>query len=225
VAAASARYDGHADWYDETFAPFEEDAEWLEQLLGPGNGRPCLDVGCGTGRYAERLTGMGYHVYGIDLSADQLRIAKARARRIALGDARHLPIRAESVDTVVSLYLHTDVENFAEVVAEITRCVRSGGRVVCFGLHPCFIGPFVDRSNEHEDDALRFVPGYGAKGWAHQGSGGGVGLWARVGGHHKTLSEFLDAFTHAGLHLERLIELPGGGAIIPRNIAVVATKH
>jgi hypothetical protein len=96
---------------------------------------------------------------------------------------------------------------------------------VYVGLHPCFIGPFVDRTTEIDDQALRFVPGYGTSGWARRGSGGGVGLWSRVGGHHKTLAAFLQAFIDAGLRLERVIELSGGGTVLPRNIAVAATKH
>ena len=44
VAAASARYDGHAEWYDDRFPPFDEDADCSAQLLSPGEGRACLDV-------------------------------------------------------------------------------------------------------------------------------------------------------------------------------------
>jgi hypothetical protein len=122
------------------------------------------------------------------------------------------------------MYFHTDVEDFAAVVSEIGRCLKVRGPFVYIGLHPCFIGPFVDRSHEHEDNGLHFVAGYGASTWAYRGSGGGVGLWSRVGGHHKTLAGFLSAFPDAGFRLDRVAELPGGGAVVPRNIAVVATK-
>lgn len=93
------------------------------------------------------------------------------------------------------------------------------------GLHPCFIGPFVNRTTEIEDQALHFVAGYGTSGWARRGSGGGVGLWSRVGGHHKTLAGFLGAFIDGGLAVEQVVELSGGGTVLPRNIAVVAAKR
>ena len=32
------------------------------------------------------------------------------------------------------------------------------------------------------------------------------------------------AFLDAGLSLERVVELPGGGVILPRNVAIVASK-
>jgi ubiquinone/menaquinone biosynthesis C-methylase UbiE len=179
VGAVPARYAGHADRYDRSFPVWEEDAATLLRLLGPGDGRRCLDVACGNGRYAPTIAGAGYEVVGVDVSADQLRVARGRLDRRVRGDARALPLASGAVDVAVGLYVHTDVEDFAAVVAEIVRCLVRGGRLVYLGLHPCFIGPFVDRSAEADDRALRFVPGYGDSGWAAQGSGGGVGLWRR----------------------------------------------
>ena len=46
----------------------------------------------------------------------------------------------------------------------------------------------------------------------------------RVGGHHKTMASFFAAFLDSGFSLERVVELPGGGVILPRNIAVVVSK-
>jgi SAM-dependent methyltransferase len=224
VAPAPARYDGHADWYDRVFGVFAEDAAMLAALLAPGGGRLCLDVGCGTGRYAALLAELGYRPLGVDISADQLRIARSRVHRLARTDAGALPVRSASVDAAVALYVHTDVEDFGAVVAEVARTLRPGGRLVCLGLHPCFLGPFVDRVTEDADGALRFVPGYGSTGWSSGFARGRVGLWRRVGGHHKTLAGFLGAFTDAGLVIEQLRELAGGGTVLPRNIAVAARR-
>jgi SAM-dependent methyltransferase len=123
------------------------------------------------------------------------------------------------------MYFHTDVEDLAGAVAEVARCLRPGGRFVYIGLHPCFIGAFVDRTAEVDDQALRFVPGYSTSRWMRRGSGGGSGPWSRVGGHHKTLEGFLSTFIDAGLRLERIVELSGGGVVLPRNIALAAAKH
>ena len=224
MAPAPARYDGHADWYDRTFGVFAEDAETLAELLGPGDGGPCLDVGCGTARYAGVLSDLGHRPVGIDVSADQLRIARGRLRALARGDAAALPVRPASVDSAVALYVHTDVEDFGAVVAEVARALRPGGRLVCLGLHPCFLGPFVDRSTEDAKRALRFVPGYGAGGWSWRSTRRRDGLWRRVGGHHTTLAAFAAAFIDAGLVIEQLRELAGGGTVLPRNIAVAARR-
>src|SRR5205085_5150603 len=75
-----ARYDGHADWYDETFSAFPaaEDAEFLQMALPAGGGAAGLDVACGTGRHGEAIAAAGFTPLGFDLSADQLRVARAR---------------------------------------------------------------------------------------------------------------------------------------------------
>jgi hypothetical protein len=43
------------------------------------------------------------------------------------------------------MFFHTDVEDFATVARDVARCLCPGGRFIYVGLHPCFIGPFVNR--------------------------------------------------------------------------------
>jgi len=220
------RYDGHADWYDDTFSPFAagDEAELLSELIGRNPGEVCLEIACGTGRHVELLVRCGYRVLGLDVSADQLRIAQRRVRTLVRGDALGLPIREGSIRHALGMYFHTDIEDFAAALREVARCLSPSGRFVYLGLHPCYIGPFVDRSRESEEFALRFERGYGDVGWSERGSGGGIGLWSRVGGHHKTLTAFLNAFIDARLTITRFVEFPGGGTILPRNIGLAATK-
>ncbi|HLJ09156.1 MAG TPA: methyltransferase domain-containing protein, partial [Acidimicrobiia bacterium] len=77
----AARYDGVADWYDEAFSTYgseEGTAGRLADRLGPGRGRPLLDVACGTGLHFSLVERRGWRVVGVDLSADQLRLAHQR---------------------------------------------------------------------------------------------------------------------------------------------------
>jgi SAM-dependent methyltransferase len=221
-----ARYDGHSDWYDETFGAFSYDGEtaFLRGRLGPGNGEICVDVACGTGLHARTIAGAGYRVVGFDISADQLRLARRRLDVAVRADARYLPLRDQAVALALGMFFHTDVADFAAVVRDVARCLRPDGRFIYVGLHPCFLGPFVDRTYESRDLGLRFVPGYGDGGWAGRGSGDGSGVGGRVGFHHKTLEGFLGAFTDAGLNIREVREIPGGGVVLPRNIALVAVK-
>jgi SAM-dependent methyltransferase len=229
----TARYDGHADWYHEIFPrPLDEDAAALTGMLGPGTGQVCLDLACGTGRHLPVIAAAGYRPLGIDLSADQLRIARRGAQHdgqrsghgLTRADARALPLPAASVDAAVGAYFHTDVEDFPAVVAEVARCLRPGGRFAYVGVHPCFVGMFVDRVTEARDGVLSFRPGYGTRGWAQRSAPGSMGLSTRVGFHHKTLEAFLGAFTGAGLHLTDIEEMPGSGTVLPRDIAVAAIR-
>jgi ubiquinone/menaquinone biosynthesis C-methylase UbiE len=223
-----ARYDGHAEWYDQTFGAFlnEEEESFLRECLGTGGGRICLDVACGTGRYGRILEDTGYRAVGLDISADQLRFARPRLSATVQADARFLPAQDASVTMAAGMFFHTDVEDFAAVVREVARCLRPGGRFIYLGLHPCFVGPFVNRMTEREDLALSFVTGYGNIGWANRASGDGSMIAGRVGFHHKTLASFLDAFMAAGLAIRAAREFAvGGHVVLPWDIAVVTEKH
>jgi ubiquinone/menaquinone biosynthesis C-methylase UbiE len=141
----AARYDGFAWWYDEHLAaPFRAAGdEALERLPGAGAGR-CLDLCCGTGTHLEALCALGWRVTGVDISVDQLRIARQRAAGLPVelvqGDAERLPFDDELFDAVVSMFSHTDVDDFSAVLREAARVLRPEGVLVYVGLHPCFVG-------------------------------------------------------------------------------------
>jgi SAM-dependent methyltransferase len=223
----AARYDGHADWYDENFAVvnIRAEQEFLRQSLGAGNGEICVDVACGTGLHGQAIAAAGYRAVGVDISADQLRFARGRLTAAVQADACCLPMPDRSVAVAVGMFFHTDVEDFAAVLSEVARILQPAGRLIYIGLHPCFIGPFVSRTTEARDLSLQFVEGYGNVGWTRRGSGDGTGVWSRVGGHHKTLASFLNAITGTGLLIHAVREFSGGGVVLPRNLGVVAQKR
>lgn len=227
MSESKARYDGYADWYDETTShwPKDEETGFLRDHLGAGRGEVCLDIGCGTGRYGAAVAAAGYRAVGVDLSRDQLRFARRRLAAAVCGDGRRLPARDGAVPVAVGMYFHTDVADFAGVVREVARCLRPGGRFLYVGLHPCFLGPFVYRLEESAERGLTFMPGYGQVGWASRGSGDGTHVAGRVGFHHKTLESFLSAIIQAGLCLREVRELSGNGTVLPRNLGLVAEKR
>jgi ubiquinone/menaquinone biosynthesis C-methylase UbiE len=134
-----ARYDGLADEYDAFVDTGSEyyavAAGALEQLLGPGDGR-CLDVGCGGGHFFRVPLGLGWSVTGVDASADQLRVARARAPDVDLleGDATALPFPDGTFDAAYSTFTHTDFDDFAargsarsSTCRSASSCPRSPG--------------------------------------------------------------------------------------------------
>jgi SAM-dependent methyltransferase len=217
-----ARYDGVADYYDEHLRAFTLDrSATLKNLLGPGPGR-CVDLGCGGGLHFDNLLGLGWTVTGVDVSADQLRVARERAGdavELVQADAADLPFDDAAFDAVASVFVHTDVPDYSAVVREAARVLRPGGRFVHLGLHPCFVGPFSQYQGPTEPPLL--FDGYRRTEWTNDAPGFGEGLRRIVGSHHVPLAELLNAMLAAGLRLDRFEE---PGEDYPRVLAVSATR-
>ena len=203
-----ARYDGIADWYDTDFLGQAHDAGRAAAvaLLGPGPG-VLLDLGCGTGAHTVAFREQGWEVTGVDVSADMLRRASDRDLHVVQADVSALPFEGATFDAAVSLWTHTDVDDFAKLVAEAARVLRAGGPFVYVGGHPCFLGPHsvfrYGRGVPELHPGYRPPRRYGA---SEPGVFNSEGLRARVGATHVPLGEFLDAFAAAGFSIERFEE-------------------
>jgi ubiquinone/menaquinone biosynthesis C-methylase UbiE len=223
----AARYDGFAAWYDERLGPFTSAASnVVERLLGAGSGR-CLDLCCGTGRHLQTLVGLGWHVTGVDISADQLRLAEERAPssvELLRADAAALPLPDGCFDAVVSLFSHTDLDDFALAVREGARVLRPGGVFLYVGLHPCFVGPHARYGVDEEVPEL--YAGYRKAGRFREASGiSPEGLWAKVSGMHLPLADLVQAFLDAPLTLDRVEEDADADERYPRRIALRARRQ
>ena len=217
-----ARYDGVADYYDEHLREFTlASTEVIRELLGEGPGQ-CLDLGCGTGLHFATLAELGWTITGVDVSADQLRLANRRGAAFELvqADASVLPFADARFDVVASIFTHTDMDDYAAAVREGTRVLAHGGRFVHVGLHPCFAGPFSRYTGE--DTPPELFLGYRDSGWTDDAPGLGEGLRRMVGTFHLPLAGLLQAFADAGLLLDRFLEPPG--AAFPRVFAVAGLK-
>jgi SAM-dependent methyltransferase len=205
LTVKAARYDGLAAWYEEfrpSLSPDEIDV--LQRILGRGTGR-CLDLGCGTGVALEPLEALGWSVIGVDVSDDLLEVARRRGFHAAHAAAEALPFEDESFDAAVSIWTHTDVDDFPALLGELARVLRSGAPFVYIGAHPCFVGPH-----------SRFFGATGVPelhgGYARAGrydDGPAIrpeGLRARVGATHLPLGLFVQAFLDAGFTVERFEE-------------------
>jgi SAM-dependent methyltransferase len=223
----TARYDGLADEYDafvdSTSAYYVAAQDALRRLLGPGAGR-CLDVGCGGGQFLRVPLELGWQAVGADMSVDQLRIARRRHPELEFvrADATALPFEDESFDAAFSTFTHTDFDDFAAAVAETRRVLRSGGRFIYVGNHPCFVGP----TQQHVETGVpRLHPGYRRAGsWqAADAPGTTPGGWRqRLGSFvHLPLADFLSCF--AGFTLDAVEELDDGYEY-PKTIALALRK-
>ena len=215
-----SRYDGHAEWYDGWNRPkAERNAADVRDLLGSGSGL-CLDLGCGSGLYFDVLTATGRTVVGLDRSADQLSIAQGRSRQIVQGDAAALPFADGSFPAVATLWISTDVDDFAAVLAEAARVLAPGGLLVFYGAHPCFNGP---HTQWLDDGGGLAHPRYRRAGWHPEAPWWGAYVRRRVGMRHHPLADLLNAFITTGLVIEHVAE--PGDRPVPVILAIRAHKQ
>ncbi len=121
----------------------QEIARALFPFGGPAPGTHILELGCGPGFYACRLS-QEYpqiHATGVDLSRRLIARAKSRAARRSLrnctfahGDAHALNAAENSIDAIVVSRLFLIIQNREAVLNEIFRVLKPGGR--CFIAEP-----------------------------------------------------------------------------------------
>ena len=129
--------------------------EFLERLaIAPGT--RMLDIGCGAGQIAIPAARAGVQVIGVDIAANSIEQARARAQAEALdvrfdeGDAEMLAFEDHSFDLVVSLIGAMFAPRPERVAAELVRVCRSGGRIVMANWTPeGFVGQMFKTIGKH----------------------------------------------------------------------------
>jgi SAM-dependent methyltransferase len=96
------------------------------------SGSSLLDVGCGTGAVLEPAAsaiGPRGAAVGIDRSAPMAAQAHARGHLVAMMDARELAFPAGVFDAVVANFVLTYFTEPPQVLVELRRVLRAGGRL------------------------------------------------------------------------------------------------
>ncbi|WP_422371087.1 ArsR/SmtB family transcription factor [Hoeflea sp.] len=142
-----------------------------------------LDLGTGTGRMLELLSGRYRRAIGIDSSRDMLAIARAQLDEAGIthasvrqGDILNLPLDRESFDVVTIHQVLHFLHDPLPAISEAARMLRPGGRVVIVDFAP------------HDHEGLRIDH-------AH----------ARLGFSHAQVGEWLE---ECGLTVEKIVDLP-----------------
>ena len=100
-----------------------------------GRGRVLVDIGCNWGRWCVAAARQGFKPIGIDPQLGALMAAKRVTRKLGVdawfvcADARHLPLREQSVDFgfSYSVLQHLSHDDVARVLAGLSKALKPGG--------------------------------------------------------------------------------------------------
>ncbi len=134
-----ATYDRVAAQYAETFLDELDAKPFDRELLGRfaealrDRGRVC-DLGCGPGQIGRYVRERGADVFGVDLSAGMVAIARELnpGMEFEVGDARQLPLETDSLAGIVAFYslIHLPREEIPTALAECARVLAPGGALL-----------------------------------------------------------------------------------------------
>ncbi len=105
----------------------------LEEALRGAPGRRLLDIGGGTGNYAQALRRQGWDPLVVDLNGPMLARARSKGLRTLQADAVALPLPNGSADAVMLVSMLHHVPDWRGALREARRVVRPGGRLALMG--------------------------------------------------------------------------------------------
>jgi SAM-dependent methyltransferase len=101
------------------------------QAVREAQPRSVLEVGCGEGELAERMSReLEADVVAVDQSERMVELARARGVDSHVGDVQALPFADASFDVVVAAWMLYHVPDLDRGIAELVRVLRPGGRLV-----------------------------------------------------------------------------------------------
>ncbi len=102
----------------------------LLTALGSIERKSILEVGIGTGLFANEFKKLGAIVYGIDPAENMLKIAQSRDLNVKSGQGESIPFEDNTFDITISM---TSMENSKlpqKFLTEMVRVTKPGGKVV-----------------------------------------------------------------------------------------------
>jgi SAM-dependent methyltransferase len=215
------------DVYDEyatEYAAYARDREGKEtrddpflsrflDVIGDVSGLTVLDAGCGEGYLARILTQRGANVTGIEISPRLVEMARAKTSEgtitYQVADlSQPLPAYHQHFDLSASFFVLNDVADYRGFLSTLGSVIKRGGRAVFFLNNP-YSMVLRGQVTNYFDSGKAFP----YLGMAEAG--------VHVYYYQRTLQEYLDACFSAGLHLQRLVDVPTPEGFFTRTSATL----
>jgi 2-polyprenyl-3-methyl-5-hydroxy-6-metoxy-1,4-benzoquinol methylase len=116
----------------------------VERLLNLQAGERVLDVGCGNGVLARRLSELGGKVKAVDFSAELIELAKARGGEIDYGvvdatdEAALRELGEGQFEAIVCTMAMMDMPTLTPMFRAVKALLKTDGRFVFATMHPAF---------------------------------------------------------------------------------------
>ena len=132
-------------------------AKTLEANEKPGS--IVVDIGCGNGIESNYLSSKGFCVIPMDFSREAVGYAKAMGISPILADATNIPVKDNSVDSILCSYFFCNLQEseLGILLSEASRILVPGGRVY-FSTHPKLDGKERDYASVIDD--IEDAPNY-----------------------------------------------------------------
>lgn len=137
LSEGSKSYHDEAHIY-ERFSQAEDMPGKILKILHPLTAsKNVLDIGCGTGKYMIELAPYAKKYIGLDISADQLKIAESKLNGLAnvnliCSSAENIALPDESIDTIISTWVFgtiLDETRRAKALSEARRVLKKYGSI------------------------------------------------------------------------------------------------
>jgi SAM-dependent methyltransferase len=206
------------DWAAWARTPDHDHFFWHYNLprfleIVPAPGALTLDVGCGEGRLARVLTGLGHRVVGLDSSPTLVGLAATHDQAVAAvnADAMALPLAVSVADQAIAFMSLLDIDDLTGAVHVLGRVLVPGGVLCLATLHPIStVGDFADDSLD-ADFVVRHVYRQPRR---YRDDIERDGLRMQFHSIHRPLEAYADALHDAGFLIELLREpVPDADAI------------
>ena len=160
-------FDAIAGAYDDSLPPYvvehylRKRLAFIRRHVPPG---PALDLGCGTGRLAERVAGAGFAVTALDPSRGMLQQLRRRRPELpgVVGDGARLPFADATFALTYCVAVPHHVAEPGAVRAtllEMVRVTRPGGHILIWDHNPRNpYWPFLMRRVPQDTGGERLIP-------------------------------------------------------------------
>ncbi|MDO8664223.1 MAG: methyltransferase domain-containing protein [Candidatus Liptonbacteria bacterium] len=153
-----------AGWYDKTVKDddsyqknviYPNLSRWLQDLKG----KKVIDVGCGQGFFSRLLAEKGAMVTGVDSGDSLLEIARKENKKVKYikADAHNLSFaKAGEFDMALCVLSLQNMENLKAVLGEISRVLKTNGRLIAVLNHPAFRIPQSSSWGFDEENKIQY---------------------------------------------------------------------